>query len=442
MKNYITLSLFFLLGFGLKAQIQSGDEVEKILSWVDNEIILKSELDMTVYQFKNAYSVGNQNVDCDVLETLVLNKLMIAKSKIDSVFVEEDQVEQELERRIQQLFAQYGGDAEVVLREYGKTLEELKTELRPSLLDQMIISKMQEKVTGSVNVTPQEVKQYYKKIDKDSLPKFSTQVEIGQIVRYPKPSREAKDEAVKTLENLKKQIGEGESFAELAKIYSVDPGSARLGGELGFFNRGELVPEYEAAALSMRPGELSEIVESQFGFHLIQLIERRGNEFNSRHILIKAETNYNDILTEKVFLDSIRTLILKDSLDFSVASFKYNEDQYLKQNNGYMLDYDGNHKISVEKLGTMYFTIEDMNPGDITYAENYVDEEGKKAVRIIYLKSKTPPHVANLSQDYQQIKEAALAEKKNKVLDEWFTSAREQVYVKIDEDYNHCKILD
>lgn len=442
-KSIIKLLLSLLIFFSLEAtsQIQSGEELEKIIAWVDDEIILKTELKMTTMQFKGAYALNDsENIDCDVLETLVLNKMMIAKSKIDSVYVNKEMVDQELNRRVQQMFMQFGGDADLILKQYGKTLEELKNEIRPTLEDQMLIQQMQEKITGGVNVTPKEVKQFYKKIDKDSLPKFSTQVEVGQIVRYPKASETAREETRRKLEEIKKRIETGEDFGKLAKEFSQDPGSAKLSGELGFFKRGQLVPEYEAAALSMRPGELSEIVESQFGFHLIQLIERRGNEFNSRHILLKAQSSFRDMEREKIFLDSIRLLILKDSLDFTAAAFKFNEDETTKQTNGFMTDYEGNYKITVERLGTVYFTIEDMQPGEISRPQSYLDEQNKQGTRVIYLKSRTLPHVANLTDDYQELKEAALSEKKNNVVEDWFKSSREQVYVRISDEFSYCKI--
>lgn len=444
--NFLAVLLTFTLSVLSNksfAQIQSGDVVEKIVAWVDDEIILKSELDMTLYQFMGAYQAQvDQDVTCDVLETLILNKVMIAKSKIDSVYVDEEMLGQELDRRISQIFAQFGGDAETVLKEYGKTLEELKTEIRPTLEDQMLIQKMQEKITAGVSVTPKEVKQFYKQIPKDSLPKFSTQVEVGHIVRFSKPSEETKEATRRQLEDIKKRIQNGEDFGTLAKQYSQDPGSGKLGGELGFFKRGQLVPQYEAAALSMRPGEMSEIVESQFGFHLIQLIERRGNEFNSRHILLKAPSSYNDIERERVFLDSIRSLILKDTMDFTVAAFKFNEDPATKQTNGFMTDFEGNYRISVEKLGSVYFTIEDMETGEISKPLSYVDEEGTKGLRIIYLKSRILPHVANLTDDYQQLREATLEEKKNLTVEEWFQETKDQVYVRVDDDHKTCKILE
>jgi peptidyl-prolyl cis-trans isomerase SurA len=442
LRSFLTISIVLICGIA-SAQIQEGDYAEKIIAWIDDEIILQTELEMTTAQFKGAYKLGDsESISCDVLETLVLNKLMVAKSKIDSVYVEPEQLNQELNRRIQQMFAQFGGDPETVLREYGKTLEELKAEIRPNLQEQLIIQKMQGKITADVNVTPKEVKHFYKQIPRDSLPKFSTQVEIGHIVRYPKPSETAKDATVQKLEAIKKRIQAGESFGKLAKEFSEDPGSAKLSGELGFFKRGDLVPEYEAAALSMRPGELSEIVESQFGFHLIQLIERRGNEFNSRHILLKAPSSYKDMDVERKLLDSLRALILKDSIDFSVAAFKNNEDEATKSTNGFITDYEGNFRITVEKLGTVYFTIEDMKPGDVSKTLSYVDEEGKSGVRIIYLKSLILPHVANLTDDYQELREAALGEKKNKVVEDWFDEVKDQIYVRVSEDFQACKILE
>jgi peptidyl-prolyl cis-trans isomerase SurA len=441
-RAFLTLSFVMVCGLA-SAQIQEGEYVEKIIAWIDDEIILKSEFDLTANQFKGAYKLGDlDNITCDVLETMVLNKLMVAKSKIDSVYVEPEQLEQELNRRIQQMFAQFGGDPETILKEYGKTLEELKAEIKPNLEEQLLIQKMQGKITADVNVTPKEVKYFYKQIPRDSLPKFSTQVEIGHIVRYPKASEAAKDATVRKLEELKKRIQAGESFGKLAKEFSEDPGSAKLNGELGFFKRGDLVPEYEAAALSMRPGELSEIVESQFGFHLIQLIERRGNEFNSRHILLKAPSSYMDMELERSLLDSVRALILKDSIDFSMAAFKNNEDEASKSTNGFITDYEGNYRITVEKLGTVYFTIEDMKPGEVSKPLSYVDEQGKSGVRIIYLKSLILPHVANLTDDYQELREAALSEKKNKIVDEWFNEVKDQVYVRVSEDFQACKILE
>jgi peptidyl-prolyl cis-trans isomerase SurA len=306
----------------------------------------------------------------------------------------------------------------------------------------MLIQKMQGKITEGVTVTPKEVKQFYKQIPKDSLPKFSTQVEVGHIVRFSKPSDETKEATRRQLEDIKKRIQNGEDFGTLAKEYSQDPGSGKLGGELGFFKRNQLVPQYEAAALSMRPGEMSEIVESQFGFHLIQLIERRGNEFNSRHILLKAPSSYADIERERLFLDSIRSLILKDTMDFTVAAFKFNEDPETKQTNGFMTDYEGSYRISVEKLGSVYFTIEDMEVGEISKPLAYVDKEGTKGLRIIYLKSRILPHVANLTDDYQQLREATLEEKKNLAVEEWFQETKDQIYVRVDSDHKTCKILE
>ena len=444
-KTPLLLLITSLFCFNSFSQAPVAIELEKIIAWVDDEIILKTELAVKEQQFVNGLNNRNglDNITCQVFETVVINKMMIAKSKIDSVFVEDQAVEQELERRVQQIFSVYGGDEATILEQYGKTLDQLKAEIRPSIKDQLLIQKMQQKISSDVSVTPREVKKFYRTIPKDSLPNISSEVEVAQIIRYPKPSTDAKQKTKAKLEELKKRIDAGESFRILARKYSEDIVSARQGGELGFMERGQLVPEYEAMALSLEKGEVSDIVETQFGFHIIQLIARKGFSTNTRHILLKVNTNENDVTTESNFLDSIRTEIQKDSLDFTVAAFKYNEDQITKQTNGFITDAQGGLKVSVSELDpTTYFKIDKMKNGDISTPHAYINPyTGETGVRIIYLKSKTPPHQINLKDDYQKIKDAALSEKKNRKIEDWFKETKQQLYIKIDEDYNHCKIL-
>lgn len=426
------------------AQIPQALELEKIIAWVDDEIILKSEFEITKQQFANRLAIsGAGDVSCQVLETLIINKMLVAKSKIDSVYVEDDQVELELNRRVQQIFSVYGGDQETVLKEYGKTLEQLKDEIRPTLKEQLLTQKMQGKITDGVSITPREIKKFYNQIPQDSLPNFSTEVSVAQIVRYAKPNLNAKRETRARLEAIRQRIINGESFSKLAGQYSQDPGSAARGGELGMFGRGQLVPEFEAAALRLKPGGVSEVVESQFGFHVIQLIEKRGTEFNSRHILLKVETSYLDLETEKSFLDSIARLIRKDSLEFTEAAFKYNEDDMTKATNGFLTDNQGNYRIPVDQLDAKtYFAVDRLENGQISDPIEYTNPaSSEEGVRLLLLKEKTPPHRANLKDDYQKIKDAALDERRNKEIDKWFQEAKQEIYLKVDSDYNKCKIL-
>jgi len=282
---------FLLLAAVLLANRAFAQPVDKIIAKVDNQILLRSELELAYLQFnaqqQNHENANPQDVKCHVLETLLINKLMLAKAEIDSITVDKEVVDEQLDRRMQYFISQVGGDPKKLEAYYNKSIDELKKELRKGVKDQLLIQKMQDNITAKVKITPSEVKKFFNEIPKDSLPFFSTEVEVGQIVRVPDVGKDQKNAAKAKLEKIKERILSGEDFCKLAETYSEDPGSAKQCGELGWFKRGELVPQYEAAALKLKPGEYSPIIESQFGFHFIQLIERRASEYNSRHILIK-----------------------------------------------------------------------------------------------------------------------------------------------------------
>jgi parvulin-like peptidyl-prolyl isomerase len=235
----------------------------------------------------------------------------------------------------------------------------------------------------------------------------------------------------------------GTSFAIMAKKYSDDPGSGARGGNLGFHKRGELVPPYEATALRLKPGEISMPVESDFGYHLIQLIERRGNQYNSRHILIKTTSSERDIEATEMYLDSIRTLIVNDSISFEKAAKEFSDDKQTAGSGGYLLDESGAARVPVDQLDpAMYFTVDTMQVGEISKPMRFKLPDGSEAVKIVYYKTKTPPHQASIVDDYQKIQTAALREKKVRVTNEWFEQAQSDVFIFIDEDYRHCDILD
>jgi peptidyl-prolyl cis-trans isomerase SurA len=428
----------FCLGF---ANAQENTNIDKVVAKVDNYIILKSDVEMTYMQMISSGEKDRGNLKCEVLENLLVNKMMLAKAEIDSVIVEDNQVDDQLERRMQYFIAQFGS-REKLEEAYKKSTDQLKTELRKQVKEQMTIQKMQETITKDVKMTPSEVKKFYNAIPTDSLPYFSTEVEVAQIVRLPQISKSQKNDAREKLKAIRERIVKGEDFAALAKQYSEDPGSAKAGGELGFWGRGAMVPEYEAAALKLQPGELSPVIESPFGMHLIQLIERRGTEYNSRHILIKPASSNLDVDEAKAYLDSIRTLIINDSISFEKAAREYSEDQTTKSSGGFFTDPNTNtSRIAVENLDpVVFFVIDTMEVGQISQPLPFRTEDGKDAVRILYYKSKTPPHQANLKDDYQKIYNAALADKKNQKVNSWFEKTRGEVYVNVDKEYNHCNI--
>ncbi|PIB36816.1 peptidylprolyl isomerase [Reichenbachiella sp. 5M10] len=422
-------------------QTDKGVVIDKVIAKVDDYIVLKSELEKGYIEFLSRGQMANGDVKCQILESLVINKMMVAKAEIDSVQVLDIQVEQNLDQRMSYFIQQIGSE-EKLEEIYGKTVAQFREELFDQIKEQMIVQKMEGQISADVSITPAEVKTFFSKIPQDSLPYFSTEVTVGHLVKIPEPNDKRKDEVRLELLDIKERIESGIDFGVMAERYSMDPGSARQGGELGFFNRGELAPEFEAAALSMKPGEISDPVETQFGFHIIQLIERRGNTYNSRHILIIPAPTQQDIQDTKDFLDSLRTSVLRDSMRFDILAKEYSDDKQTSGNGGYFSDASGAMRISVEELDpTMFFTIDTMKVGEISKPFEYKMPDGKGAVRIVYYKAKVPPHQANLLEDYQKIRSAALANKRNGIMSKWFKGAQGEVYINIDEEYEYCRIL-
>jgi len=436
--RYILITFLLISSFTGKSQV-----LDEIIAKVDNQIVLKSELEIAYIQL---ISSGQEVDKCNVLETLIINKLLLAKAEIDSITVDKESVEDQMDRRMDYFIQQAGGDVAVLEAHFKKSIDDLKNDLRKSVREQMITQKMQETITNNVKVTPSEVKKFFNGIPLDSLPLIPTEVEVAQIVRIPQVGKDQKSIAKAKLEEIKNRILRGEDFCKMAQLYSEDPGSAKNCGELGWFKRGELVPPFESAALKLKPGEYSDIIESQFGFHFIQLIERRANEYNSRHILIKPNSSTKDIGESERFLDSIRTLILKDSISFEKAANMFSTDRETKTNGGYFLDAEtGSTKIAFGTLGDLYgvlfFIVDTMKTGNISKPLPFRMADETEAVRIIYLKSRTSPHTLNLKDDYQKIAKAALMEKKDKALNEWFDKTKSEVFIDIDNDYKNCDIL-
>jgi peptidyl-prolyl cis-trans isomerase SurA len=349
-----------------------------------------------------------------VLQGLIVNKLLLAKAEIDSVVVSDQQVDAQLENRMKMMVNQIGSE-EKIEEYYGKTLEEFKVEIRDDIKEQLIAGEMQRTITKDLEVTPKEVQRFFKDIPKDSLPYYSTQVQVGEIVKDPVMSREAKNNVKTRLLGLKERIASGEDFEDLARLYSQEPGAKKTGGNIGFFQRGELAPEYEATALRMKEGEISKPVETDFGFHLIQLIERRGNEFNTRHILIRPSFTNKDLKEASNFLDSLRTMILEDSINFEKAAKEYSDDINTSSSGGYFLDRETEStNISVEDLDpNVFFTIDTMKIGEITKPIIFNKQDGSQSVRILFYKDRIRPHQADIRLDYQRIKKAALNKKRS-----------------------------
>lgn len=444
-KIFFIYILFFIVLITNQLQAQQNTVVDKIIVRVNNELILKSDLEKAYLQLLEQEKSLPSNIHCYLLQQLIVNKVMVAKAEIDSVLVDKPRVDLELDRRMDYFVQQYGSP-EKLEKSLGKTISQLKEELRPQIQEQMTVQTMRKKITDEIKVTPRQVKSFFAGIPKDSLPFLPAEVEVAQIVRFPKVSKSEKDKAKAQLIEYKNQVLAGTDFAELAGKYSQDLGSAAQGGELGWHGRGELVPPFEAAVFSLEPMQISEPVESDFGVHLIQLLERQGNRHRSRHILLRPLPTPQDMENAKMFLDSIHNLISKDSIDFEDAAREFSDDKGTRSKGGKLSNPEsGETKIPVDNTDILgygvFMTLESMKVGDISKPLEFRTPDEKQAMRILYYVSRIPPHYLNTKDDWQKINRMSEEENKSNLLMKWFEKAKKEVFIDIDEEYNFCDLL-
>jgi len=437
MKKFILVlgSWFLVLG-------SFSQPIDKAVAVVGANIVMLSEVEGQYLQVLAQGYNEDESMKCDLLEELLFQKLLVNQARLDSVEVSDDQVEEELERRIRYFISQIGSQ-EKLEEYYKKSIVEIKDDFRDMIKDQLLAQQMQYKITGDVKVTPAEVRSYFNNIPADSLPYINVELEIGRIVKKPIISKKEKDAAKARAEELRQRIIDGASMATMAKLYSEDPGSASNGGELGFFDRGQMVPQFEATAFSLKGKEVSEVFETEYGFHFMQLIERRGEQINARHILITPKTSENDLTSSKIFLDSIYDLLQKDSITFTSAAEKYSDDAEGKQNGGMVTNAQtGSTKFEMDQLSsidpTLFLTLDKMKVGEFSKPVLTNSSDGKQAYNIILLKSRTEPHKANLRDDYQKIQSAAEAMKESNLIRDWIDKKITTTFIKIDKDYLNC----
>lgn len=419
--------------------------IDKVAAVVGSSIILQSEIEMQYSQYLAQGNPPDPDVKCSILQGLLSQKILGQQAIIDSVTVTEDQVDGEIERRLRAMTGRAGGPER--LEEFlGRSLIQYKDEIRPDIQEMLVAQKMQAKITENVAVTPLDVKRYFEAIPKDSLPFFNTEVEIAEIVTFPKLNKEEKESFHDKAEVLRLRIKNGEDFSTLAKLYSQDPGSAREGGDLGFMDRTSLVKEFAATAFKLKSGELSQVIETEFGFHVLQVIERRGEQVNVRHILIKTEPTPASLDRAKAHIDSIYQSVIENKIDFAAAASLYSDNNESKYNGGLMLNADNVQSrttlIPTDRLDPQVFlTIDTMKVGSFSKPALFTQADGKTGYRFLNLKSKTGPHQANLDQDYPKIKEVTFEDKNNRTISEWFEKRRKITFIKIDAEYQTCPEL-
>lgn len=442
MLKYI-LSLFLAAHcFILSGQIQVMD---KIIATVGGELVLLSELEEQYALALSQKSDIPQNARCEILEQLLTSKLLINQSKLDSIEVGDDEVENQLAARIDRILSFMNNDIKQFEEYYGQSVNDVKEQFRTDLKNQLLSERMRGDIMKDITITPSEVKSFFSKIPKDSLPYFNSEVEVGEIVIIPKMNDTQRQITMNKLEGIRKRMIENnEDFAVLAGKFSAD-GSAQTGGDLGWATRGKYVPEFEAAAYKLELNEISEVVESQFGFHLIQLMGRRGNSINVRHILLRPEITEEDFDLVRRKLDSIRTLIIQDSISFSYAVKRFSYDKAQSYNNdGRMVNpVTGNTFFEVGDLEPdIYFAVDTLKIKGITAPLEFRDPSGEVQFHIIQMQSKTPPHKANLLQDYSKIQKASIESKKNEYINLWIDDKIGSTFVRLEQKYSSCPTLD
>ncbi|MGB4774170.1 MAG: peptidylprolyl isomerase [Daejeonella sp.] len=427
-----------------QAQPQNKN-LDKIAAVVGSSIILQSDIEMQYAQYLAQGNKEEPSIKCYFLQQQLSQKLLSQQAVIDSVSVTEDQVDDEISRRLRIMTSRAGGQ-ERLEQFLNRSLLQYKDEIRPDIREQLIANKMQAKITENVGVTPLEVKRYFEAIPKDSLPYYNTEVEIGQLIMYPKLTKAEKEVYKDKAESLRLRIKGGEDFATLARLYSQDPGSAREGGELGFTDRSSLVKEFAAMAFKLKPGELSSVFETEYGFHVLQVIERRGEQVNVRHILIKTESTPASLARIKTRIDSVQQQVITKKIDFSAAASLQSDDNETKYNGGMMLNAEDVQSrttfIPTDKLDPQVFlTVDTMKVGGFSKPDIFTSQAGKQGYRFLYLKSKTAPHQASLEQDFPKIKDVAFQDKTNRIVSEWFEKRRKSTYIKIDTEYQLCPAI-
>lgn len=433
------LYTIILLIFSANICFAQEQVIDEVIAVIGSYPVKYSDLQRLKKQMEEQGEEGVILSDCELLEQLLFQKMLVYQAQVDSVEVNDKQVEQELEKRIR-FFAEQLGSEQKLEEFYNKTISEIKDEFRDDIREQLVAQTMQGKIAGDIKITPSEVRAYYNSIPSDSLPFINSEVEIGHILKNPPVAQAEKDAVKEKLEKLRERIIGGTDFASMAALYSEDPGSAARGGELGFMSRGQLVPEFEATGFNLKEGEVSRVIETLFGYHIIQMIDRRGEQYNLRHILLIPKTSPADLYNAQLSLDSIYNYLLTDTIKFDKAALKYSDDAETKYNGGLIVNpQSGTTRFEVSELDKqLFFTIDQLKVGEFTKPMAYVTPEGKKAYHILYLKSRSEPHKANLKDDYQRIQNVAASEKQARTINDWIRKRRKSTYIQIDQKYHSC----
>jgi peptidyl-prolyl cis-trans isomerase SurA len=427
--------LGLLLAVVLPGPAHAQKTVDRILAVVDEHVILHSEV-QSQYQFMKASGKEDDGtLWCRVMENMLTNKLLLSKAQLDSIEISEDRVDQELNRRINHMMQQYGGQQKLE-EQLGQSVVELRVELRPRIREQLKIEREKQKIFKDIDVTPTEVRKYYKQIPEDSLPYLPAEVQLSKIVMKPEPSEQNKQRARQKLNNILNKIKIGEAtFKEMARRHSQDRASRDKGGFMGEMRRGNMPSEFAEAVFNTGEGKLTDIFRTDKGYHIARVHKRLADKARVSHILIRPNIDDSDRQRTKDRLLEIRQKIKNGEMAFAEAARRYSDDPSTKDNGGRVMDQkSGSYRIPLDQLdANLYLQIDQMEEGDISKPKEFIFNDGtlSKAYQIIWLKKRYPPHQATLKTDYEKFHKAAKEAKRAEALKDWFKSAKDQVYIEI-----------
>jgi len=414
--------------------------IDRVIAVVGREAILYSELVVKVEQARQADPRPGYDHSCDIIEDLLYEKLLVEQGKLDSVVVDEGQVNAELDRRIRYFSQQLGGDKKLE-EYYGKSVAEIKADFKGQVKDQLLVQQMQQKITSDLSITPREVKRFYDRIPEDSIPLIGAEVEYSMILRLPKPTEDEERRVRRKMEEFREAVSKGEKdFCTVAILYSEDPGSASNCGELGLVPPGAMVPAFDAVAASLKEGEVSQVFKTEYGWHFMQMIERRGEQYNARHVLMRPQVAAADLQRARTFLDSIRRMVVNEDLTFNKAAGEFSDDEESRGMNGMMIEPNSNTaRWDLSALDQQtFFVLDKLKIGEISEPQLLVMPDGTKAYRLLQLANRTEPHRANLRVDYRLIQQACEGRHRSEMIDKWITAHISSTYVRLDEAYSTC----
>lgn len=421
-----------------------GTSIDGIVAVIGKSIIMRSDLEKHYKDYTAQFkTVENPDeIYCTILENLVYNKLMVHQADVDSIEVTDEEVDYRLNTRIQYFLQQTGGDVKYIENYFNKSMDEIKKDMREMMYEQALIEQVQSSITGSITITPSEVHQFAAKISPDSMPLVETSYQFGEIVKIPPVSEDEINAVKERLSSYRERVLRGEKFGALARLYSDDPGSASKGGDLGFVERGTLYPEFEATAFNLKSGEISQVIKTQAGYHIIQMIERRGESIRVAHILIQPKPSTEEQVKAIMYLDSVRKVILDEKLSLEEAAKRYSEGP-TRLNGGMVVNpYNSSLVFDRQTMDDATFTtVNKLIPGEYSECVPFVNDDGVMAYRLIYLKEKVAEHKANLVEDYDMIKNAALEQKKYDAMEKWVLDKVKVTNIKISEQYKYCPFV-